>query len=58
LILQIILTLALTGLALWLYFHINAKNLDKKWVCDFLRGTGMNSVTQTMSFIKELDDYK
>lgn len=57
-ILQIVITLSLTILALFLYKNISVSNLDKKWVKSLLSGAGGQNIITASAFYKEIESFK
>ena len=57
-IIQILLTVLTTCLAVWLYRNIHAGNPDNKWVRNFMRGYGFYRVTREMDFLKDIDNFE
>ena len=57
-IFQLLLTGFTSWLAIWLFRNINCKNLNKKWVRNFMRGYGFNRARQAMDFIHEINNFK
>jgi hypothetical protein len=56
---EILITLFLTILAVVLYKNITIENAQKKkWVKGLIRGAGMKSLTRAMDFMKEIEDFK
>jgi len=56
---QILITLFLTILAVILYKNITLENAQKKkWVKGMIRGAGMKSVIRAMEFMQEIEDFK
>jgi len=55
---QIVVSGFLCWLAIWAFRNINYKKLDSKWVQNFMRGYGFNSVNQAIDFIKEIEEFK
>jgi hypothetical protein len=56
---QIIITLSLTILAVILYKNITIENAQKKkWVKGMIRGAGIKSLTRAMEFMQEIEDFK
>jgi hypothetical protein len=45
-------------LAIWLFKNLNEKNLNKKWVHNFMRGYGFYRARQAIDFISEIDNFK
>ena len=57
-IFQIVITLSLTILALFLYKNISVSNLDKKWVKSLLSGAGGQKIITALAFYKEIETFK
>jgi hypothetical protein len=57
-IIQILLTGSTVWLAIWLFKNLNEKNLNKKWVHNFMRGYGFYRAKQAIDFISEIDNFK
>jgi glucan phosphoethanolaminetransferase (alkaline phosphatase superfamily) len=56
---QILITLFLTILAVILYRNITLENAQKKkWVKGMIRGEGMKSVIRAIDFMKEIENFK
>ena len=57
-IIQIVVTLSLTILAVFLYKNITVSNLDKKWVKSLLSGAGGKKIIKVRSFYNEIESFK
>jgi hypothetical protein len=55
---QIIFSLLIIPVCIWLYRQVSYKNLHKKWVRFIIKNSVGNSVTDAMQFINEIDEYK
>lgn len=56
---EILLVLAFTMVAAWLYRNLTPENAArKKWVKGLIRGTGWKSVAQAMEFLAEIEDFR
>jgi len=55
---QIIFTIILTPMCIWLYRQVTYKNIHKRWVKFILEKSLSTSVTKAMVFIKELQTLK
>ena len=58
LIVQIVCTTVLTFLSIWLYRNISFKNVNKRWFRILFGNSEWTGVTQAISFIKEIDEFK
>lgn len=57
-ILQIVITVSLTILALFLYKNITVDNMDRKWVKSVLSGAGGKKIIKALAFYKEIESFK
>jgi len=57
-IIQIIVTGSTACLSIWLFRNMVEKNLNKKWVRNFMRGYGFYRARQAIDFISEIDNFK
>jgi hypothetical protein len=57
-LIQILVTLLFTWLAVVLFRDISLKNRNKKWVKNLLRGYGLHRVARAMDFIDEIEEFK
>ncbi len=57
-IIQIVITLSLTILAVFLYKNITVSNLDKKWVKSLLSGAGGKKIIKAQAFYNEIESFK
>jgi hypothetical protein len=57
-IIQILLTGSTVWLDIWLFKNMIEKNLNKKWVHNFMRGYGFYRARQAIDFISEIDNFK
>ena len=48
----------LIPLGLWFYREVSYKNIDKKWVKDFIRKSSGTRVTKALEFLTELQSLK
>jgi len=55
---QLAATLALIPLGIWCYTKLSYKNIDKKWVKDFIDRSSGSRVRKTLEFMKELHSLK
>lgn len=55
---QVVFSLLLFPVCVWLYKEVSIKNLHKKWVRYIIEKSGGQSVSKAMQFIKQIDDYK
>lgn len=55
---QILFSILLIPLCVWIYMKISYKNMDKKWVRYIIEKSAGNSVTKAMDFIKEIEQFK
>ena len=55
---QIIFSLLIIPVCVWLYRQVSYKNLHKKWVHFIIKNSVGNAVSNAMQFIKEIDEYK
>lgn len=57
-IIQIIVTGSTACLSIWLFRNMVEKNLNKKWLRNFMRGYGFFKARQAIDFISEIDNFK
>lgn len=57
-ILQGLITLSFTYLAVWLFFNIKYENQNKKWFQWIFRGKEWQPILQSMELLKQIDEYK
>lgn len=57
-IIQAIVTLSFTGMALWLFFNIKYENREKKWFRLIFSGREWDPVIKSMEMLRQLDEYK
>lgn len=57
LIVQLILSISLIPLSVWLHKKLSPKNISKKWVSSILKGAG-SQVSEAIEFIKRIDEFK
>ena len=55
---ELIVFIVLLPLGLWFYMEVSYKNVDKKWVRDFIRKSSGKRVTKALEFLKELQSLK
>jgi hypothetical protein len=55
---QIIFTIILIPICIWLYRKVNYKNIDKKWVRFIIKNSAGTAVTKAMDFTNEIDEFK
>ncbi|HEV7621829.1 MAG TPA: hypothetical protein VGO09_08855 [Flavisolibacter sp.] len=55
---QIIFTILLIPVCIWLYKEVSYKNMHKKWVRFIIEKSAGTTVTKAMDFIKEIDEFK
>lgn len=55
---QIVLTLAFTFLAIWLFRNINYENRDKKWFRLLFEGKEWTPVIKSMELLSQIEEYK
>ena len=58
LVIQVVITASLTFLSIWLYRNISFKNVNKKWFRILFGNSEWTGVTQAISFMKEIDEFK
>lgn len=58
LLIQIIVTLLFTALAIWLFINIKYENRDKKWFKLIFGGKEWTPILQAMKLSKEIEDFK
>lgn len=58
LVIQVVTTILLTLLSLWLYRNISFENVNKKWFRILFGNNEWTGVTKAIAFIKEIDDFK
>jgi hypothetical protein len=57
-ILQIAITISLTGLALWLFFNIRNENRHKRWFRWIFQGSDWEPVIKAMEMLEEIEEYR
>ena len=57
-IIQGIVTLSFTVIAVWLFLNINYENRDKKWFRLIFNGTEWQPVIKSMELLHQIDHYK
>ena len=57
-VLQMVVTLLFTFLAVWLFCNIKYENKDKKWFRLIFNGKEWNPVIKSMALLSEIDEYK
>ena len=57
-IVQVIVTLSFTYLALWLFFNIKYENRDKKWFRLIFKGKEWDPVIKSMELLRQIKDYR
>ena len=55
---QIVAFIILIPLGIWFYKEVTYKNMDKKWVKDFIQKSSGTKVTKALEFLKELQSLK
>jgi formate-dependent nitrite reductase membrane component NrfD len=55
---NIIFSVAILPLCIWLYMQVSYKNIHKKWVKFIIEKSGGNTIRKAMEFTKEIDDIK
>ena len=55
---QVIASIVLVPLGLWLYGQLNYKNIDKDWVRSYIETSTSRSVSRSLKFLKELQSLK
>jgi hypothetical protein len=58
LIVQIVITMLLTILSIWLYRNISFENANKRWFRILFASSEWTGVTKAIAFMKEIDDFK
>ncbi|MGF7042667.1 hypothetical protein [Mucilaginibacter lappiensis] len=56
--LEMVALIILVPLGIWFYNEVTYKNMDKKWVRDFIQRSSGTRVTKALEFLKELQDLK
>ena len=56
--LEVVALIILVPLGIWFYNEVTYKNMDKKWVRDFIQRSSGTRVTKALEFLKELQDLK
>jgi hypothetical protein len=56
--LELVALIVLVPLGIWFYKEITYKNMDKKWVKNFIQKSSGTRVTKALEFLKELQDLK
>lgn len=57
-IIQIIITLAMSCLAIWLFFHIKFENRDQKWFKLIFSGKEWQPMLQSMELLSQIEGYQ
>lgn len=57
-VLQMVVTLLFTFLAVWLFYNIKYENKDKKWFRLIFNGKEWNPVIKSMALLSEIDEYR
>ena len=57
-IVQVIVTLAFTYVALWLFFNIKYENKDKKWFRLIFEGKEWSPVMKSMDILNQVEEYR
>ncbi|MEY3239355.1 MAG: hypothetical protein RIR11_793 [Bacteroidota bacterium] len=57
-IIQIIITLAMSCLAIWLFFHIKFENRDQKWFKLIFSGKEWQPMLQSMELLSQIEVYQ
>jgi hypothetical protein len=57
-ILQIVVTLLFTFLAVWLFRNIKYKNRDKKWFRLIFNGEEWNPVIKSLELLSQINEYR
>ena len=55
---ELVALIILVPLGIWFYREISYKNIDKKWVKNFIEKSSGTGVTRALMFLKELQDLK
>jgi len=55
---ELVVFVVLIPLGLWFYKEVSYKNVDKKWVNDYIRKSSGTRVTKALEFLKELQSLK
>jgi hypothetical protein len=56
--LELVALIILVPLGIWFYKEVTYKNMDKKWVKNFIQKSSGTRVTKALVFLKELQDLK
>jgi hypothetical protein len=56
--LELVALIILVPLGIWFYKEVSYKNMDKKWVNNFIRKSSGTRVTKALEFLKELQSLK
>jgi hypothetical protein len=57
-VLQAVITISLTCLAIWLFRNINYENKDKKWFRLIFNGQEWTPIIKSMELLKEIEEFK
>ena len=57
-VVQVIVTLSFTYVALWLFFNIKYENKDKKWFRLIFEGKEWSPVIKSMDILNQVEEYK
>jgi hypothetical protein len=55
---QLIATIAMLPLCIWLYAQVSYRNIHKQWVKDTIRHASGAGVVKAIEFVKELESLK
>jgi len=55
---QFVSSVVLIPLCVWVYQQVSHKNINKKWVKDFIQKSSGNRVTKSLEFVSELQSLK
>lgn len=55
---NIVFSIAIIPICIWLYNKVSYKNMNKKWVRTIIESTAGDAVTKAMMFTMEIDEYK
>ena len=55
---QIVFSILLVPVCIWLFKQVSYKNIYKKWVRNIIEKSAGNSVSEAMQFIREIEDFK
>jgi hypothetical protein len=55
---QLIFTIILIPICIWLYNQVTYRNINKKWVRYIIENSAGTRISKAMQFVKDIDDMK